>query len=65
MFASMIHFDKSVQLEWHYNEVGYGKSVTDSVGRTIKGAVWVGEIKPNHDKHSGRIWNGSPQRLWR
>ena len=46
MFASMIHFDKSVQLEWHYNEVGYGKSVTDSVGRTIKGAVF-GLVKSN------------------
>ena len=40
MFALMTHFDKSVQLEWHYNDFRDGKGVMDSVGGTMKGAVF-------------------------
>ena len=36
----MIHFDKSVQLEWHYSETHYGKGPMDGVGGTIKRVVF-------------------------
>ena len=32
LFALMTHFDKSVQLEWHCNEVYHGKDPMDGVG---------------------------------
>ena len=32
----MTRFDKSVQLEWHYNETHHGQSPMDGVGGTIK-----------------------------
>ena len=51
VFALMTHFDKSVQLEWHYNKAHYEEGTMD-VG------CWVCEIKQNHDKHSRRIYNG-------
>ena len=51
VFALMTHFDKSVQLEWHYNKAHYEEGTMD-VG------YWVCEIRQNHDKHSRRIYNG-------
>ena len=57
VFVLMTHFDKSVQLQWHYNEAHHGKTPMDGVGGKIKIGFWVGEIKQNHDTHSGRICN--------
>ena len=56
MFAFVAHFDKSIQLEWHYNETHHGKDPTDGVSGTIKRVVF-GLVKSNHDKHNGRICN--------
>ena len=42
----MTHFDKSVQLEWHYNKVHCGKGPLDGVGETIKRVVF-GFVKSN------------------
>ena len=58
VFVLMTHFDKSVQLQWHYNEAHHGKAPMDGVGGTIKSGFCVSEIKQNHDTHSGRICNG-------
>ena len=46
MFAFMAHFDKSIQLEWHYNETNHGKDPTDGVSGTIKRVVF-GLVKSN------------------
>ena len=53
----MTNFDKSVQLEWHYNEAHHGKGSMDGIGGAIKSGFGVGEIKQDQDKHSGRICN--------
>ena len=34
VFALMTHFDKTVQLEWHYNRAHYEKGLVDGVGET-------------------------------
>ena len=39
VFASMTHFDKSVQLEWHWDEVHHGKGPMDGIGEKIKRVV--------------------------
>ena len=54
----MTHFDRSVQLKWHYNEAHHRKGPMDGVGVTIKCGFWVDEMKKNHHKHSGMICNG-------
>ena len=36
MFALMTHFDKSVQLEWHYNEVRDGGTIQGAVFELVK-----------------------------
>ena len=36
----MTLFDKSVELEWHYNEVYHGKGPMDGVGGTIKKMIF-------------------------
>ena len=41
-----IHFDKSVQLEWHYNEAHHGKAPMDGISKTIKRVVF-GLVKSN------------------
>ena len=46
IFALMTHFDKSVQLKWHYNETHHRKGPMDGVGRTIKRVVF-GLVKLN------------------
>ena len=40
MFVFMAHFDKSIQLEWHYNETNQGKDPTDGVSGTITRVVF-------------------------
>ena len=42
----MTHFDKSVQLEWHYNEDHQGKGPMNGVGVAIKRVVF-GLMKSN------------------
>ena len=42
----MTNFDKSVQLEWHYNEANYGKCPMDDVGGTMTRVVF-GLLKSN------------------
>ena len=42
----MTHLDKSVQLEWHYNEGDHGKSPMDGLVGTIKRVVF-GLVKSN------------------
>ena len=37
----MIHFDKSVWLEWHYNKAHHERGPMDGIGRTIKTVVFV------------------------
>ena len=37
----MTHFDKSVQLEWHYNDDHHGKGPMDGVDGTIERVVFV------------------------
>ena len=37
----MTHFDKSVQLEWHYNDDYHGKGPMDGVDGTIERVVFV------------------------
>ena len=52
----MTHFGGSVQLELHFKKAYNRKGRIDGAGGTIKRVVfWVGEIKKNHDKHSGEI----------
>ena len=46
MFALITYFDKSVQLEWYYNEAHHGKGPMDGVGQTIKRVVF-GLVKSN------------------
>ena len=45
----MAHFDKSVQLEQHYNENHHEKGLMDGVGGTIKRMVF-GLVKSNKIK---------------
>ena len=40
VFALKTHFDKSAQLEWHYNQAHHGKGPTDGVNRSIKRGVF-------------------------
>ena len=46
VFALMTHFDKSVQLEWHYNEAHHEKGPMDGVDEAIKSVVF-GLLKSN------------------
>ena len=46
VFALMTHFDKSVQLELHYNEAHHGKGPMNGVGGTIKRVIF-GLVKSN------------------
>ena len=46
VFALMTHFDKTVQLEWHYNRTHHGKGLVDGVGETMKRMVF-GLVKSN------------------
>ena len=46
MFALMRHFDKLVQLEWHYNEAHHEKGPMDGVDEAIKSVVF-GLLKSN------------------
>ena len=47
VFALMAHFDKTVQLEWHYNRAHHGKGLVDGVGETMKRMVF-GLVKSNN-----------------
>ena len=59
VFALMTNLDKSVQSEWHFNEVNHWKDPGDCVSGTIKRVVFrFGAIKQNHYIYSGRICNG-------
>ena len=51
VFALMTHFDKLVQLEWHYHKAQHGKGPMDDVGGTIKRVVF-GLVKSNKIKIS-------------
>ena len=47
MLELMTHFDKSGQLEWHYNKAHHGKIFMNNVGGTIKRMVF-GLVKSNN-----------------
>ena len=40
LFALLIHFEKGINLEWHYNEAHDGKGPMDGVGGTIKRVIY-------------------------
>lgn len=40
VFALLTHFEKGINLEWHYNEAHHGKGPMDGVGGTIKRVVY-------------------------
>jgi len=40
VFALLTHFEKGINLEWHYNEAHHGKGPMDGVGGTIKRVIY-------------------------
>ena len=40
VFSLMTYFDKTMDVEWHYNEAHHGKGPMDGVGGTVKNVVF-------------------------
>ena len=40
LIGLMTYFDKTMDIEWHYNEAHHGKGPMDGVGGTVKNIVF-------------------------
>ena len=59
VFALMTDFDKSVQLEWHWNEVHHGKGPMDGIGQKIERVVFgsmKNVLENNFSAYFKHVW---------
>ena len=55
----MTDFDKSVQLEWHWNEVHHGKGPMDGIGQKIERVVFgsmKNVLENNFSAYFKHVW---------